>query len=38
MVDSRQVVPGDIIMISAGEQVAADIRVLEMKTANLKID
>ncbi len=37
-VDSREVVPGDIVHVSSGEQVAADIRVLEMKTANLKAD
>ncbi len=35
-VDSSQLVPGDIVNLSEGEKVPADIRLI--KTANLRVD
>ena len=35
-IDSKELVPGDIVMIEAGDYMPADIRLLE--TVNLKID
>ncbi len=37
-IDSEELVPGDIVEVSAGEKVPADIRLLELKTAIIKVD
>lgn len=34
---SRELVPGDIVDISVGEQIPADIRILELKTPTLRV-
>jgi P-type E1-E2 ATPase len=37
-IDSEELVPGDIVEVAAGEKVPADIRLLELKTAIIKVD
>mmetsp|Transcript_17301 Transcript_17301/g.36124 ORF Transcript_17301/g.36124 Transcript_17301/m.36124 type:complete len:1046 (+) Transcript_17301:289-3426(+) len=37
-VDSRDLVPGDIIEVKVGDRVPADARVMELKTTSLRID
>lgn len=37
-IDAVGLVPGDIVEVSAGDQVPADIRILQIKSTTLKID
>ena len=37
-IDSRDIVPGDIIEVKVGDRVPADTRVVELKTTSLRID
>mmetsp|Transcript_31412 Transcript_31412/g.66524 ORF Transcript_31412/g.66524 Transcript_31412/m.66524 type:complete len:1046 (+) Transcript_31412:172-3309(+) len=37
-IDSREIVPGDIIEVKVGDRVPADTRVTELKTTSLRID
>jgi len=36
--DAVELVPGDIVTVCAGDQVPADIRVIELKSTQLKLD
>lgn len=37
-IESRELVPGDIIEVKVGDRIPADTRVLELKTTSLRID
>mmetsp|Transcript_20434 Transcript_20434/g.44277 ORF Transcript_20434/g.44277 Transcript_20434/m.44277 type:complete len:1048 (-) Transcript_20434:151-3294(-) len=37
-INSRELVPGDIIEVKVGDRVPADTRVMELKTTSLRID
>ncbi|KAL9181312.1 hypothetical protein ACHAXT_010117 [Thalassiosira profunda] len=37
-INSREIVPGDIIEVKVGDRVPADTRVIELKTTSLRID
>ena len=37
-IESENLVPGDIIVISEGEKVPADARLLEIETSNFEVD
>jgi len=37
-VPSRDVVPGDIVQVQQGDKVPADIRIVEIKTASIRIE
>ena len=37
-INSRELVPGDIIEVKVGDRVPADARVIELKTTSLRID
>jgi len=37
-INSREIVPGDIIEVKVGDRVPADTRVMELKTTSLRID
>lgn len=37
-VNSRELVPGDVIEVKVGDRVPADARVIELKTTSLRID
>jgi len=37
-IDSKYLVPGDIVELRTGDKVPADIRIIQLKTAILKTD
>lgn len=37
-INSREIVPGDVIEVKVGDRVPADTRVMELKTTSLRID
>jgi len=37
-VPSRDVVPGDIVQVQQGDKIPADLRLIEIKTASLRIE
>lgn len=37
-VPSRDVVPGDIVQVSQGDKIPADMRIIDIKTASLRIE
>ena len=37
-IESRELVPGDIVEVKVGDRIPADTRVLELKTTSLRID
>ena len=36
--DARDIVPGDIVIVSAGDRVPADCRVIELRSSVLQVD
>lgn len=38
IVDARSIVPGDIVVLSVGDKVPADLRLLEITSSSFKID